>query len=158
MCVSQLESDGDYAFPICELPQLLLISRSLLRALATPHTGSVVLCGVVCCGVLCRLFYLISSSSFHFFTFFSFLEAWSVLKVRNILMDILKNIPRNIPRNFDMMYSSSLWFISIYTTSTKFILFYFRSSIFFVNLNSEFLIHWKLFYNVMFQSIFLDFH
>ena len=37
--VSQLESDGDYAFPICELPHLLLISRSILCAIATPNIG-----------------------------------------------------------------------------------------------------------------------
>ena len=37
--VSQLESDGDYAFPICELPHLLLISRAILSTLANPNIG-----------------------------------------------------------------------------------------------------------------------
>ena len=37
--VSQLESDGDYAFPICELPHTLLIARSILSALAQPNAG-----------------------------------------------------------------------------------------------------------------------
>jgi hypothetical protein len=38
--VSHLESDGDYAFPICELPHTLLIARSILSALALPNRAA----------------------------------------------------------------------------------------------------------------------
>ena len=48
--------------------------------------------------------YSFLSSSLHFVNYFyfffcSFLEAWCVLKVRNIPRNILRNIPRNILRN-----------------------------------------------------------
>jgi hypothetical protein len=35
--IKNLESDGDYAFPTCQIPQTLLIARSILAAIADPE-------------------------------------------------------------------------------------------------------------------------